>query len=153
MKGGRMNGRIAGRWCRTTLIAAVFVVACTPHMRATPRPQRTTADPSRQQPPAAFACSRNDVTNYTGVVVAYTRETGRTVIRLRTDWETSEQVTLPHPGTDDPSPFFRMAGVPFAPADWTRIESRPGRVRPSIRATAWVCADGRVLVDWAVPRE
>ena len=39
-------------------------------------------------------------------------------MRVRTDEETTENVTLRHPGTDDPSAFFRVAG---------RAERRPVR--------------------------
>ena len=44
-----------------------------------------------------------------------------------------------------------MQGEPFTPAEWSRIESRKGVLREGTRASAWVCADGRVMVDWACP--
>ena len=108
---------------------------------------------SRHRPPEAFACAANDLTAYTGVVVRYQRERERTTLRIRTDWDTNEDVTVTHPGAADAAAFYRYAGRPFTATDWARIESSPGVLRPSTRATAWVCTDGTVLVDWEVPKE
>ena len=58
---------------------------------------------SRQRVPEGFTCERNDLTVYTGVVSRYQRARGRTTLRIRTDWETTEAVTVTHQGTDDPS--------------------------------------------------
>lgn len=128
-----------------------FVASC-----AAPVAQRqgaAGADASRQRPPATFACPANNLTTYTGVVIRYTRTTGQTTLRIRTDWDTTEDVTLVHAGTDDPSPLFQMNGAPFTPADWARIEQRRGVLRDGTRAAAWVCSDGQVMVDWNVRRE
>ena len=108
---------------------------------------------SRQRPPEAFACAANDLTSYTGVVARYQREPERTTLRIRTDWDTNEDVTVTHPGAADAAAFYRYAGRPFTATDWNLIESSPGVIRPSTRATAWVCSDGKVLIDWAVPKE
>jgi hypothetical protein len=105
---------------------------------------------SRQRAPDTFACDRNNLTVYTGVVRTYQRRAGSTTLQIRTDFDTTEQVTLRHPGTDDPSAHFRMLGEPFTAADWNRIESRKGVLRAGTRAAAWVCNDGRVMVDWSV---
>ena len=105
---------------------------------------------SRQRAPQTFACDRNNLTVYTGVVRTYQRRTGSTTLQIRTDFDTTEQVTVRHPGTDDPSAHFRMLGEPFTAADWNRIESGKGVLRAGTRAAAWVCSDGRVLVDWGV---
>lgn len=105
---------------------------------------------SRQRAPETFACDRNNLTVHTGVVTSYQRRTGTTTLRIRTDADTTERVSLTHPGTDDPSRFFRMLGEPFMPADWSRIEERKGVLRKGTRAAAWVCSDGRVMVDWGV---
>jgi hypothetical protein len=105
---------------------------------------------SRQRAPDTFACDRNNLTVYTGVVRTYQRRAGSTTLQIRTDFDTTEQVTLRHPGTDDPSAQFRMLGEPFTAADWNRIEVKKGVLRDGTRAAAWVCSDGRVLVDWGV---
>lgn len=118
-----------------------------------PQRARPAPDSSRQQPPKGFACARNDLTVYTGVVLSYRRELGRTMLSIRTDWDTTEQVTLRHAGTDDPSTFFRLLGKPFTATDWPRIERSKGVLRPAVRAAAWVCTSGMVLVEWEVPRE
>ena len=133
---------------RSTLFAiavALATLACV----ATPDDLqvRSAAQP-RQRPPEAFACAPNDLTAYTGVVVRYQRERERTTLRIRTDWDTNENVTVAHPGAADAAAFFRYAGRPFAATDWARIESSAGVVRPNTRATAWVCSDGKVMVDW-----
>jgi len=107
----------------------------------------------RQRAPEGFACDRNDLTVYTGVVSRYQRARGRTTLRVRTDWETTEAVTVLHTGTDDPSASFRYMGNPFTTRDWARIEKSKGILRPGIRAAAWVCADGKVLIDWGAPKE
>jgi len=107
---------------------------------------------TRVQPPAAVACARDQVTSYNGSVLRYARKLGHTELRIRTDWDTNETVRLRHPGTDDPSPWFLLAGQPFQPSDWARIESRSGRLQPGLRVVAWVCSDGRnPLVDWQPP--
>jgi hypothetical protein len=116
-------------------------------------PQPPSQETLRTRPPAQFACSPNDLTSYTGVVIAYTRETGRTTIRIRTDWDTTEQITLRHAGSDDPSAFYRLGGRAFTAADWTRIERSKSAVQPDMRASAWVCADGKTMIDWDVARE
>ena len=109
---------------------------------------------ARQRPAEGFACSRDNLTVYTGVVIEYRRGMGQTTLGIRTDWDTTERVTLKHPGSDDPAAFFRLDGKPFNPAsDWIRIEQRKGVVRPGARASAWACSDGKVMVDWGAPKE
>ena len=115
--------------------------------------ERNTGGPSRQRPPDGFACATNDLTAYTGVVVRLQRERDRITLRIRTDWDTTEDVAVPHKGGADPPVSFRYAGRPFIAKDWERIEKSTGVLRPSTRVTAWVCKDGSVLVDWAVAKE
>jgi hypothetical protein len=91
--------------------------------------------------------------SYTGPVTEYRRESGRTRIRIHTDGDTDERVTIRHPGSGDPSPWFRFRGQMFADSDWSRVEVRHGKLQPGLRATAWVCRDGRTIVDWQIPRE
>jgi hypothetical protein len=137
------------RWLSAGLLLAIAAVAPSADA-AQPRQQ---ADAARQRPVEGFACTRNDLTSYTGVVIAYRRATGETMVRIRTDWDTNEQVTLRHPGTADPSPLFRIEGKPFTQADWSRIEQRQGVLLPGVRAAVWVCADGKTIVDWGVRKE
>lgn len=115
--------------------------------------QRTTGDAGRQRPLEGFACNPNQLTSYTGIVTRYTRQADSTTLQIKTDWGTTESVTVRHPGTDDPSRFFRYMGKPFAPGDWARVERSKGVLIEGTRATAWVCADGQVAVDWGVPGE
>jgi len=133
------------------------VLACTaatgPDGRALVSQERGENDAGRSRAPDDLTCSPNDLTAYKGVVMEYHREMDRTRLRIRTDSARTERVTIRHPGNEDPSPWFLFKGLPFADSDWSRIESRHGRLRPGVRATAWVCADGRTRVDWDGSRE
>ena len=131
---------------RPSAIALASVCLLVPAVEGLHATQRA----GRQRAPETFACDRNNLTVYTGVVIGYQRQIGTTTLRIRTDADTTEQVSLMHPGTDDPSALFRMLGEPFTAADWTRIETRKGVLRTGTRAAAWVCSNGRVMVDWGV---
>lgn len=130
----------------TAVLLVLLVIG--PGREAGPVPSQ-----ARQRAPEEFACPRNDLTVYTGLVTRYERANGRTTLRIRTDWDTTEDVTLTHAGTDDASAFYRYLGKPFTAADWVRIEQSKGVLRAGIRAAAWVCTDGKVMVDWGVPKE
>ena len=132
------------------IAVALATLAC---MTAPDDVQARKGAQSRQRPPEAFACAPNNLTAFTGAVVRYQRESARTTLRIRTDWDTNEDVTVAHPGAADAAAFYRYAGEPFTAADWQRIESSAGVIRPSTRATAWVCSDGKVMIDWGVPKE
>ena len=109
---------------------------------------------ARVLPPAVVACPRDHLTFYSGLVLRYRRGVDRTELRVRTDWDTTEDVAIAHPGLDDPSAWFLIGGKPFEPTDWARIEERPGRLQTGTRAAAWVCDDGRnPIVEWSPPRE
>lgn len=93
--------------------------------------------------PPAITCPRDQVTSYTGRVVSYRRTADALVLAIRTDWDTTEGVRLAPIRLEQ----LRLGGAPFA--DWARIEASPGHPRPDLRATAWVCDDGRPpLIDW-----
>ena len=105
-------------------------------------------------PPKADDCPRDKLTLYSGVVTSYRRAVGVTTLRIRTDWATVESVKVHHAGSNDPSPRFLIERAPFTPADWVRIESSPGQLRPAMRAAAWVCSDGsEPLIDWQPPQQ
>jgi len=138
------------RWSAAALSLSVVLAAGA----AGTAQSRPAQEPARQQPLEGFACSRDNLTSYSGEVIEYRRAVGETTLRIRTDWDSTERVTLKHPGTDDPSAFFRIEGRPFnAASDWSRIEQRKGVLVPAARAAAWVCSDGRVMVDWGAPKE
>src|ERR671918_653859 len=108
---------------RSTRLAIAVAVATLAFAAAPARRQdRKDGGPSRQRPPDGFACARNDLTAYTGVVVRYQRERERITLRIRTDWDTTEDVAVPHHGAADPAASFRFAGRPFTTKDWERIE-------------------------------
>lgn len=104
----------------------------------------------RITPPTSLHCDRSSLTSYNGRVLYFNRRIGRTHIRVLTDWDTTEEVTLSHPGTDDPSKLFLLNGKPFKPSDWELIETRRNRLREGMRANIWVCRDRRItpVIDW-----
>jgi len=79
-------------------------------------------------------------------------DTPRTLLTIHTDEDTTETVTLRHPGTNDPTPLLTIAGAAFSTADWSRIESASGKLRDGQRASAWVCESGDAIVDWTAPK-
>jgi hypothetical protein len=61
-------------------------------------------------------------------------------------------VTLKHPGTDEASQWFLLNANAFESRDWAQIEDTKGKLKTEMRATAWVCDDGRQpIVDWQPP--
>jgi hypothetical protein len=69
-----------------------------------------------------------------------------------TAWPDGLEVVLTA-GGHDPSASFRLDGRPFTSREWSVIEQSPRVLSQGTRATAWVCADGQVLVDWNAPSE
>ena len=108
-------------------------------------------EPGRMRPLPQLKCDRSDLTSYDGRIIAYRRRKGSTFLRVRTNFDTTEEVTIRHPGTDDPSEFFLVNGSMFQKGDWRRIEKKPKVLRPGMRANIWVCRDRpsiQPVVDW-----
>lgn len=102
-------------------------------------------------PPSQLKCDRDDLTSYDGQVLAYRRRKGSTFLRIRTNFDTTEEVTIRHPGTDDPSDFYLLNGKAFTRSDWRRIEKRTKVLRRGMRANVWVCRGNpsiQPVVDW-----
>ena len=105
----------------------------------------------RLGPPASLKCHRSDVTLYDGRVLAYRRRKAKTFLRMRTSFDTTEDVTILHPGTNDPTKFYLINGAPFTKEDWKRIEKTSGVLRSGMRANVWVCRGNpsiQPVVDW-----
>jgi|GEM_PF-957268 len=105
----------------------------------------------RIMPPSQLKCDRNDLTTYDGRVLAYRRRKGSTFLRMRTNFDTTEDVTIRHRGTNDSSEFYLINGEAFTKSDWRRIEKRAGVLRPGMRANVWVCRGNpsiQPVVDW-----
>jgi hypothetical protein len=105
----------------------------------------------RVMPSSGLKCDRNDLTLYDGRVLAYRRRKGSTYLRIRTSFDTTEEVTIRHPATDDPSKFYLINGQPFTRSDWRRIERRQKVLKTGMRANVWVCRDNpsiQPVVDW-----
>lgn len=105
----------------------------------------------RVAPPAGLKCGLDNLTLYDGLVVAYERKRGSTFLRIDTNFDTTEEVTLKHPGTDDPSSLFLINGEAFGAADWQKVEGAKHKLRPGMRANVWVCVGDpavQPVVDW-----
>jgi hypothetical protein len=88
---------------------------------------------------------------YYGRELAYRRRQGSTFLRIRTNSDTTDEVTLRHPATDDPSKFYLINGKAFTRSDWRRIERRNKVLQSGMRANVWVCRDNpsiQPIVDW-----
>ena len=117
-----------------------------------PRRQDSQSGLPRIAPPEGIKCSRNNLTSYNGKILAFRRQPERTTIRVRTDWETTEQVVLRYAKNEAPIKWFLLNGEPFESDDWKLIESSRNRLRPGVRANIWVCDDGtNPIVDWRPP--
>ena len=109
--------------------------------------QRIAAE--RVRPPEGFECPLDWTTNYTGVVARFSRDQERTVLDIRTDWDTTERVVIRHIDAGGPERWFLLRGNPFGPEGWQAIESKPGQLRPATRARAGICLDKQnPVVDW-----
>ena len=109
------------------------------------------AQEGRIMPPAEVKCDRNDLTSYDGRILGYRRRIGKTFLRIRTNFDTTEEVTVHHRGTDDASKFYLLNGQRFTKGDWRRIEKRKGVLKAGMRANVWVCRDNpsiQPVVDW-----
>ena len=109
------------------------------------------AQERRIGPPTSLRCDRSEVTLYDGRVLVYRRQRGKTFLRVRTSFDTTEEVTIRHPGTDDPSRFYLIDGETFTREDWKRIERRKGVLKNGMQANIWVCRDNpkiQPVVDW-----
>ncbi|HEX8633765.1 MAG TPA: hypothetical protein VF703_06380 [Pyrinomonadaceae bacterium] len=105
----------------------------------------------RIMPAPGLKCDRSDLTLYDGRVIAYRRRKGSTFLRIRTNFDTTEEVSISHPATDDPSKFYLLNGEPFTRSDWRRIERRRNVLITGMRANVWVCRDRpsiQPVVDW-----
>jgi hypothetical protein len=106
----------------------------------------------RLAPPDSIKCPHNNLTVYEGRVTSYSRNARRTFLRMRTDADTNESVTIRHGRSTSPAKWFLLRAEPFEASDWKLIERSRGRLRPGMRAHVWVCDDGsNPIVDWQPP--
>jgi hypothetical protein len=105
-------------------------------------------------PPPGVTCDRNHLTSWTGRVSDYQRDEQSIWIEISTDEHTVESTTIDHRGFQDASTHFLLWGQPFRGSDWTAIEATPGILIDGMRATVWVCDDGKTpaVIDWRPDR-
>ena len=111
----------------------------------------TPSQEGRIMAPSRLKCDRSDLTSYDGRVIGYRRRKGSTFLRIRTNSDTTEEVIIRHPATDDPSKFYLLKGESFKKSDWRLIEKRRNVLRAGMRANVWVCRDNptvQPVVDW-----
>ena len=112
------------------------------------------AQDGRVLPPAAVTCDRNNLTIYPGTVLSYTRRADRIVVSIRTDYDTTETVTLRYARGSSPTRWFLLNGDKFERGDWSKIESAKGKLYPNMRVSAWVYTDGKKpVLDWQPPTD
>jgi len=107
----------------------------------------------RVRPPESLTCSRDHLTSFQGSVLEYQRGKQDLTLRIRTDEDTTERVTLKWEAAQKPETWFLLRGAAFKAEDWKLIETAPGKLRADMRVIAWVCDDGsKSIVDWR-PKE
>ncbi|MBL8294639.1 MAG: hypothetical protein JNN08_22535 [Bryobacterales bacterium] len=104
------------------------------------------AQRGRYAPPAAVECDRNNLTSYIGQVIRYTRKEGRIRLAIKTDEDTEETVSF------QPGDKVLIDAREMKPEDWKKVEEQPGKLKPGMRAIAWVCRGGRPVLDWRPPQ-
>lgn len=139
--------------CAQSLFAAASAERAVAQGREPRRQDSPSASP-RIAPPGGLKCPRSHLTSYIGKIIAFRRQPGRTVIRVRTDWETTEQVVLRYAKNESPVKWFQLNGGNFGEDDWRLIESGRNQLRPGVRANIWGCDDGsNPVVDWRPPAD
>jgi hypothetical protein len=104
----------------------------------------------RLRPPTFVTCDRNALTSFTGRVTELKRGDRTTELRIATDDDTRESLTLRHLKGEANRLMYR-GGRPFTEADWSQVAT-PDGVKPGVRATAWVCSgDANPIIDWEIP--
>ena len=131
-------------------VAAAHLLANALTVSVASADQRTAGGAAeRVRLPEGFECPLDWTTNYTGVVTRLTRNRDRTVLEIRTDWDTTERVVVGHTDAEGPERWFLLRGKPFGPDGWKAIEAKPGQLRAATRASAWICLDKQnPVVDW-----
>lgn len=132
---------------------ALALPALVPIAAAAASPGAPDAAPGRLRPVPAVTCDRNHLTAWTGVVTGYRRKAASTWLRIATDEDTVESTTVAHAGAPDASARFLLRGEPLGRGDLARIEASKRKLQPGMRATAWICDDGRTppVIDWQPP--
>lgn len=105
----------------------------------------------RIRPLDQLKCDRSDLTSYDGQIISYRRRYGSTFLRIRTNFDTTEEVSIRHPRTDKPLKFYLINGEAFTNSDWPRIEQRAKVLKDGMRANVWVCRGNpsvQPVVDW-----
>jgi hypothetical protein len=106
----------------------------------------------RLRPPDSIECSRDKLTSFTGVVRQWSRAPKRIRLRVDTDEETRERFELLIKKGEDITRRFLIRGGKFGQESWKEIEAAPGKLRPGVRATVWVCEGGsNPVVDFHPP--
>lgn len=117
-------------------------------------PGHDVSDPERLATPPTVSCDRDQLTAWTGRVTGYQRDEQSIWIEISTDENTVEEATIKHKGFRDASSHFLLWDEPFDRTDWTAIEATPGNLIDGMRATVWVCSDGKTpaVIDWRPDR-
>jgi hypothetical protein len=103
----------------------------------------------RPRPPASLTCTRDHLTAYQGRVLDYKRGPQEITVRILTDEDTNESVSLKWTAAEKPETWLLLRGAPFKSDDWKLIESGPGKLNDGMQIIAWVCDNGsKPVLDW-----
>lgn len=109
-------------------------------------------DRGRLRPPETVQCDRNKLTAFSGTVTQWSRNDSGARLNMNTDADTRETFNVRFEKGTPSERWFLLGGQLFRSEDWTKVESSPGRLRPGIQATVWVCQGGtNPVIDWRLP--
>jgi hypothetical protein len=151
--------------CGKLFLAVTFACALFAVPVNAQRPQPPTREDERQNeararqqrrlaPPLGLGCDADQVTSFNGRVISYERKSGRILIRIRTDGETTEEFTIRYTNEEDLSKRFLLNGARLAGGELAKIEARWRQDKRNVRATVWACFDNEWqivranLIDW-----
>jgi hypothetical protein len=78
-------------------------------------------------------------------VTRYTRKDRTIRLTLKTDEQTVETVSL------QAGDKILLNAREMKQDDWKKVEETEGKLKPGMRATAWICQGGRPVLDWQPP--
>ena len=146
---GLLAATLASTACATTRVAPPTPPA------PPPAPDSAEAVPARdgRLRPPPLACDINQTTSWTGRVTGYRRDAKGLWFRIATDEDTVEEAMLAGRTQPEWAKQFLLRRTTFNAGDWSRIERKPGVLIEGMRATAWICEDGKTppVIDWQPP--
>jgi hypothetical protein len=149
-----LAGLLATTLASTACASPRVAPPASPPVRAVaPAPAEPVPSREGRLRPPPLACDINQTTSWTGRVTGYRRDAKGLWFRIATDEDTVEEATLAGRTQADWAKQFLLRRTTFNAGDWSRIERKPGVLIEGMRATAWICEDGKTppVIDWQPP--